>query len=191
MLSNPSMPGMVKIGRTSRHPEKRAGELTSASGVPTPFRLEGYVRSPDALRTEAAVHRLIGGNRVNTRREFFRIEPARALLIIRRVASDERLVLRKPLKAASRSWMVLVHVMIVFACFNAALSVNGFDHRVAWKALAANACLALLLPAGLWNRLVKSFVRRPVATHVFALTVIAACATVWQRMIGPGLEAWL
>lgn len=189
LLSNPSMPGMVKIGRTARHPEKRVAELTSASGVPTPFRLEGYVRSPDAVRTEAAVHRLIGGNRVNTRREFFRVEPARALSIIRRVASDERLSLRKPKKASGRWWMAMAHLLFMFACFNLALAVNGFDHDVVWQTAAANASLAFLLPSGVWNRLMKSFVRHPSATHVFALVVTAVCATVWHHAVGPILEA--
>ncbi len=180
---------MVKIGRTTRHPEKRVAELTAASGVPTPFRLEGYVRSPDAVRTEAAVHRLIGRNRVNTRREFFSIEPGRALTIIRRVASDERLALRKPKKAVKRWWTAMGHLLFVFACFNLALAVNGFDHSVVWQTAAANASLALLMPARVWNRLMKSFVRRPAATHVFALVVTAVCATIWHHVVGPVLEA--
>ena len=180
---------MVKIGRTTRHPEKRVAELTAASGVPTPFRLEGYVRSPDAVRTEAAVHGLIGGNRVNARREFFRIEPARALSIIRRVASDERLSFRKPKKAVRRWWMAMAHLFFVFACFNLGLAVNGFDHGVVWQTAAANAALGLLLPAGVWNRLMKSFVRRPAATHVLTLVVTAVSATVWHHAVGPILEA--
>jgi hypothetical protein len=159
------MPGMVKIGRTSRDPVRRAGELTAASGVPTAFRLEGYVRSPDAARTEAAVHRLIGDNRVNSRREFFRIETARALSIIRRVATDERLVLRKP-KRKKGSWLSLIHLLAVFVYFNAALAAAGFDHSILWKAVAANAFMALVVPSKMWNRLMASFLRRPLASHL-------------------------
>ncbi len=34
IISNPSMPGLVKIGRTSRDPQTRLRELNSATGVP-------------------------------------------------------------------------------------------------------------------------------------------------------------
>jgi hypothetical protein len=37
VLINVSMDGLVKIGKTQRDPEKRAIELSSATGVPTPF----------------------------------------------------------------------------------------------------------------------------------------------------------
>jgi hypothetical protein len=183
------MPGMVKIGRTARHPEQRVAELTAASGVPTAFRLEGYVRSPDAVRTEAAVHRLISGDRVNTRREFFRIEAKRALSIIRRVATDERLSLQKPKKTKRRWWTAVFHLLFVFACFNAFLSVNGFDHGGDWQTAAANASLAILLPSGVWNRLMKSFVRRPATTYAFVLAVTATCATFWHQAAAPFIEA--
>jgi hypothetical protein len=166
------MPGMVKIGRTTRDPATRAGELTSASGVPTPFRLEGYVRSPDAARTEAAVHRIVGGDRVNSRREFFRIDPARAMSIMRRVASDERLVFRNQKKSRG-SWTAILHLLLVLAYFNVALALNGFDHSVVWKAAAANAIPAILLPSIVWNHLMRSFRRRPLPTHA-----ISALATV-------------
>lgn len=37
ILVNPSMEGLVKIGKTTRDPESRARELSQATGVPTPF----------------------------------------------------------------------------------------------------------------------------------------------------------
>lgn len=184
LLSNPSMPGMVKIGRTSRDPVRRAGELTAASGVPTPFRLEGYVRSPDAARTEAAVHRLIGDNRVNSRREFFRIEPSRALSVIRRVASDERLVLRKP-KRKRGSLLSIAHLFAVFVYFNAALAVSGFDYSTLWKTIAANSCLALVVPPKMWNRLMASFHRRPSASHLVAAALVFSIVAIGYQVIAP------
>jgi len=36
-LVNASMPGLVKVGRTSRDPKDRAAELSGATGVATPF----------------------------------------------------------------------------------------------------------------------------------------------------------
>lgn len=189
LLSNPSMPGMVKIGRTVRDPHTRAGELTAATGVPTPFRLEGYVRSPDAARTEAAVHRIVGGDRVNARREFFRIDTARAMSVIRRVARDERLVLRKPRKAIG-SWTAIVHLFLVLVYFNAALAFNGFDHSVLWKASAVNAIPALLLPSRLWNRLMRSFARRPLRTHAVSVLMTVGGISALNLLFGPQL-AWV
>src|SRR5262249_27535580 len=42
-LLNPSMPDLVKVGRTTRDPKGRADELSHATGVPTPF-LVAYKR---------------------------------------------------------------------------------------------------------------------------------------------------
>jgi hypothetical protein len=170
LLSNPSMPGMVKIGRTIRDPAKRAAELTSSSGVPTPFHLEGYVLSPDAVKTEAAVHRAVKGRRVNSRREFFHIEPARALSIMRRVAADERLVLTKKNRRQC-SWIALGHLLCILFYFNVALSINGFDHSEFWKVAAVNAAPAILLPSRGWKKLMMSFRRRPLQTHLISIIV--------------------
>jgi hypothetical protein len=43
VLSNPSMPGIVKVGRTFREPRARAAELSASTGVPTPFKIEATV----------------------------------------------------------------------------------------------------------------------------------------------------
>lgn len=40
VLSNPCMPGIYKIGMTTTSPEVRARELSSATGVPAPFKVE-------------------------------------------------------------------------------------------------------------------------------------------------------
>ena len=37
ILENASMPGLIKIGKTSRDSVERARELSSATGVPTGF----------------------------------------------------------------------------------------------------------------------------------------------------------
>ena len=37
VMINPSYEGLVKIGKTTKDPEERAKELSSATGVATPF----------------------------------------------------------------------------------------------------------------------------------------------------------
>lgn len=77
ILSNPSMPGIVKIGKTTRTIEARAQELYQ-TGVPTPFKIEHYVYSPDCLELEQLIHSGLEKWRVSLAREFFAIDIADA-----------------------------------------------------------------------------------------------------------------
>ena len=82
LLTNPSMPGLVKVGCTDRSPSERISELSSATGVPTPFTLEFSISVPDHIATEQELHSILGTERVSDSREFFRVsvEKAKALL---------------------------------------------------------------------------------------------------------------
>jgi len=73
-LINHAMPGLVKVGRTTHAPSDRMGELSGATGVPTPFELVYDVLVPDAGEAEAAAHNELSrsGYRVAENREFFR-----------------------------------------------------------------------------------------------------------------------
>jgi len=70
VLSNPRMPGLLKIGSTTRRVEERVEELNSATGVPTRFTVEAYFpsRSPEAHEFE--VHKRLETKRIKGR-EFF------------------------------------------------------------------------------------------------------------------------
>jgi hypothetical protein len=70
-LSNPSMPGLLKIGMTERTPEKRAEELFT-TGVATPFKVEFSRKVENARCTEKEVHKLLDNYRVPNR-EFFEV----------------------------------------------------------------------------------------------------------------------
>ncbi|HEY4437309.1 MAG TPA: GIY-YIG nuclease family protein [Lelliottia sp.] len=82
ILINPSMPGLIKIGRTLRDSSMRARELSS-TGVPTPFQVafELFADHHEALETE--MHLELTDFRINPAREFFRypLDKAIALLI--------------------------------------------------------------------------------------------------------------
>lgn len=73
ILTNESMPGLVKIGKTTRCPDGRAGELDT-TGVPTPFVVHHYEISPDCSALEKTMHDMMPDLRVRSGREFFRIE---------------------------------------------------------------------------------------------------------------------
>jgi hypothetical protein len=88
ILSNESLPEMVKVGYTSKAPEGRAKELSGDTGVPTPFVVEYEVLIEDAHRCEQNVHRYLSDKRVNDNREFFRCSIDDAIKAVKTVAGD-------------------------------------------------------------------------------------------------------
>lgn len=71
-VTNQGMEGMVKIGTTTKDPEIRIAELFTTS-VPFPFEPIAVVRVSDGRNVERLLGRVFGPNRVNPKREFFRI----------------------------------------------------------------------------------------------------------------------
>lgn len=84
LLVNPSMPGMVKVGRTSHPPRKRAAELAGTTGVPTPFTVVFDLFVADQFAAETYVHDRLAENsgRVSDNREFFAVEPSDAIRVM-------------------------------------------------------------------------------------------------------------
>ncbi|MDT9874105.1 GIY-YIG nuclease family protein [Enterobacter cloacae] len=74
VLSNPCMPGIYKIGMTTTNPEVRARELSSATGVPAPFKVEAAFYSHSPLEAEKEIHDALSEWRVNESREFFQLD---------------------------------------------------------------------------------------------------------------------
>lgn len=84
ILTNPAMPGLVKIGMTGRENlDVRLRELYS-TGVPVPFQcaFAAKVRKNDCARIERALHVAFAPYRINENREFFRINPEQAIAIL-------------------------------------------------------------------------------------------------------------
>lgn len=73
ILINASMPGLIKVGMTTRSVEERAEELSRATGVPTAFVVAYKVEVNDCESGEKYVHSVLEdkGYRVNKNREFF------------------------------------------------------------------------------------------------------------------------
>jgi hypothetical protein len=80
ILSNESMPGLVKVGFTTNDPRKRAKELQS-SGVPTPFKVELAMFCDNAYEVEQCAHENLSDYRVKNR-EFFNVHLRHAMEIV-------------------------------------------------------------------------------------------------------------
>jgi hypothetical protein len=72
-LSNPAMPGLLKIGFTDRPIVNRLKELSAATGVPEAFEVEFCVRVRNASDLERRLHFELREFRVSTQKEFFRL----------------------------------------------------------------------------------------------------------------------
>lgn len=70
ILTNPSMPGLIKIGKTTVAAQQRADELYQ-TGVPTPFSVEYSIPTNDPDSLECHLHKVFKNHRVNKDREFF------------------------------------------------------------------------------------------------------------------------
>jgi len=85
VLSNPSMPGIVKIGQTSRKIDERLRELSTSTGVPQPFSREALFSSSNPIKDEQKIHNNLSAARVSDNREFFRLSPKDAVDAIRKI----------------------------------------------------------------------------------------------------------
>lgn len=73
VLANSSMPGLVKVGKTTRSPTERAAELSGATGMATPFIVVYDQLFQDCHLAERFAHGYLSekGYRVSDNREFF------------------------------------------------------------------------------------------------------------------------
>lgn len=92
VMINPSYgDGIVKIGKTTKSPEERAKELSSATGVATPFIVVYKRHFKDCHIAESLIHSYLTekGYRVNNSREFFSIPIDEAINVILSFPDDD------------------------------------------------------------------------------------------------------
>lgn len=80
VLSNPSFPGKIKVGRTINI-EERVSQLFT-TGVPTPFVVEFAAAVNNGWRAERLAHEALSRQRVAGNREFFEVPDVDAVTII-------------------------------------------------------------------------------------------------------------
>jgi hypothetical protein len=82
VLTNPAMPGLVKIGMTNKESvDARLKELFNTS-VPVPFECEYACKVEETVKVEKALHIAFHPYRIHTQREFFGINPEQAIAIL-------------------------------------------------------------------------------------------------------------
>lgn len=82
VLENKCMPGLIKIGRTDQKDHKQRMRNLYTTGVPVAFDAVKVVKVKDSLQIEQALHKAFETERVNPKREFFRMKADRAIAIL-------------------------------------------------------------------------------------------------------------
>ena len=90
VLKNPTMPGLVKVGRTTRLPSTRVAELSQATGVASPFVLVFEQSFGDCVSAERDIHGVLEqcGMRLAPNREFFRGRVTDIIHLVQQYACD-------------------------------------------------------------------------------------------------------
>ena len=156
VITNRAMPGLVKVGRTTRMPEERARELGGA-GVPYPYEVRYALRTSAHRAVEAAAHRLLRPARLQHEGggvEWFACTVGQAKSAIKRAARKVDGLFQpgsfmQLLVSSFRQWLVRIDVFLFIL---AAIIVLG---PATWPLLAGHAARWLpeiLLPplSGVW-----------------------------------------
>ncbi len=87
ILSNPSLPGLVKIGQTDNL-QRRLSQLFNTS-VPTPFKCVYAKKVLNYKEVERKLHKGLNKDRINKNREFFRIPEEEVINFLELVPGDD------------------------------------------------------------------------------------------------------
>lgn len=83
VLTNPAMPGIVKLGCTGQRDVTVRKDQLFTTGVPLPFSLEFACRVQNFKEVEIALHIAFQPHRVSPNREFFEITPQQAIAVLK------------------------------------------------------------------------------------------------------------
>jgi hypothetical protein len=79
ILTNNSMPNLIKIGFTKRDDLNIRVKELYTTGVPLPFNIYYACLVEDSQKTEDILHELFIENRINKKREFFQLDPEKVI----------------------------------------------------------------------------------------------------------------
>lgn len=117
LLINPAMPGLVKIGMTTRSPEERAQELAS-TGVPMPFHVAAAWAVDNVRAAERDAHAALARYRVSDQREWFRLSVPAAIKALGRSTQAKPSLTR-------RLWRILRGIVEGLGGLTLALLIAG------------------------------------------------------------------
>lgn len=86
VITNKAMPGLVKIGYSTKDPELRAQELNH-TGSPHPYQVEYEVLIEDPFQLEQKAHKLLASMR--EAKEWFRCSPEEAVASIKAIVGNQ------------------------------------------------------------------------------------------------------
>jgi hypothetical protein len=92
IMTSKAMPGLVKVGMTTRGPWERAVELSAPSGVPSRFVVERAFPVVHAYQAEQHCHEALGRYRGSQDREFFMCNVETAVAIVEVTLEQEELL---------------------------------------------------------------------------------------------------
>ncbi len=88
ILTNESMPGYIKIGFTNNSLEERLKQL-DRTGVPLPFEIYYACEVENSREDERWLHSIFSDKRVRENREFFKIDPERVVIALKRIQKTD------------------------------------------------------------------------------------------------------
>ena len=93
VLTNPTMPGLCKIGFTKNKPSERVKQINAATGVALDFVVEWAFPCFNAHDVEKQVHRYLEDNgfRVNKHKEFFNVTVDQAKAVVERIGEPYKM----------------------------------------------------------------------------------------------------
>ena len=94
VLTNNTMPGLVKIGFTKNKPSERVKQINAATGVPLDFKVEYQYPCFNAHDLEKEIHAYLEnevGNRTNRKKEFFNMTVEQAISVIERIGEPYKM----------------------------------------------------------------------------------------------------
>jgi len=86
VITNKAMPGLAKIGFSTKDPELRADDLLRHTGIPHPYEVDYEVLIKEPYQLEQQVHEFLSSKREGG--EWFRCNVEEAISAIRQCAED-------------------------------------------------------------------------------------------------------
>lgn len=94
ILTNTTMPGLVKIGYTKNKPSERVKQINSGTGVAVNFTVEWSFPCFNAHALEQEIHHYLQeqGLRVNNKKEFFNMSVEQAVSVVERIGEPYKMI---------------------------------------------------------------------------------------------------